>query len=260
MFNKSKYTEEYYEIMRIAAARSPSGTPRSEVKKAIGYVESHHIIPSSIGGDDSDDNLVWLTAEEHVRAHILLTKMVERDDHKRKMTMAAIRMITPQNASRDRESTLKDILSNYDLGEINKIREESAKLHGEYLSEKYRGDGNPFYGKSHTDEFKKNMSDKLSGVSKHPGHGKAVSAGRLKISDKISALVSGPNNPHYLPTIYEWENIKTGEKKIATRLEMTKMDKKLSSNISKVIHGISAHVRGWRIIRVVDVPQTTRAI
>ena len=37
-----------------------------------GYLESHHVVPRSMGGDDSAGNLVSLTAREHFVAHWLL--------------------------------------------------------------------------------------------------------------------------------------------------------------------------------------------
>jgi hypothetical protein len=40
-----------------------------------GYTELHHIIPRSLGGSDTKDNLVRLTAREHYLAHYLLMKM-----------------------------------------------------------------------------------------------------------------------------------------------------------------------------------------
>jgi hypothetical protein len=39
------------------------------------YYEKHHIIPRCMGGDDSIDNLVKLTPEEHYLAHQLLVKI-----------------------------------------------------------------------------------------------------------------------------------------------------------------------------------------
>ena len=38
------------------------------------YYEKHHIKPRSLGGNDSEDNLVLLTAREHYLAHYLLWK------------------------------------------------------------------------------------------------------------------------------------------------------------------------------------------
>ena len=40
-----------------------------------GYTEKHHIIPVSLGGADSKDNLVRLTAREHFVCHWILVKM-----------------------------------------------------------------------------------------------------------------------------------------------------------------------------------------
>lgn len=43
--------------------------------KPLGYTERHHVVPRSMGGTDTPDNLVWLTAREHFVAHVLLAKM-----------------------------------------------------------------------------------------------------------------------------------------------------------------------------------------
>ncbi len=42
-------------------------------------VQNHHILPRSLGGDDGDDNLVFLTPREHFIAHIILVKINPRD-------------------------------------------------------------------------------------------------------------------------------------------------------------------------------------
>lgn len=40
-----------------------------------GYSERHHILPRSLGGTDDEDNIVILTAKEHLIAHLLLLKI-----------------------------------------------------------------------------------------------------------------------------------------------------------------------------------------
>ncbi len=40
-----------------------------------GYHEIHHIVPRCVGGDDSPENLIKLTPEEHYLAHLLLCKI-----------------------------------------------------------------------------------------------------------------------------------------------------------------------------------------
>jgi len=46
-----------------------------------GYNETHHIIPKCIGGKDTDENLVKLTAKEHFLAHKLLVEIYP-NEHK----------------------------------------------------------------------------------------------------------------------------------------------------------------------------------
>jgi hypothetical protein len=60
----NKYNTWYNNITENARTRALSG-----------YTERHHIIPKSLGGDDSKENLVDLTAREHFICHWLLTKL-----------------------------------------------------------------------------------------------------------------------------------------------------------------------------------------
>ena len=39
-----------------------------------GYIENHHILPRSLGGKDTKDNIISLTAREHYIAHLLLAR------------------------------------------------------------------------------------------------------------------------------------------------------------------------------------------
>jgi hypothetical protein len=56
-------------------------------------------------------------------------------------------------------------------------------------------------------------------------------------------------NCKYGSTSYGWENIKTGEKKTATRWEMIVSDSSLRKRIGEVIDGTRKHVKGWRIVK-----------
>lgn len=47
-----------------------------EAPQLEGYTETHHIIPSSIGGTNDASNLVKLSGKAHLICHMLLTKMV----------------------------------------------------------------------------------------------------------------------------------------------------------------------------------------
>jgi hypothetical protein len=73
MYLDNKYTIFYNSI--ILAARNRNITTKKEAKRMLGYVERHHIIPKSLGGDNSAANLVYLTGREHFICHWLLSKM-----------------------------------------------------------------------------------------------------------------------------------------------------------------------------------------
>ena len=47
------------------------------------YYEVHHILPRSLGGKDTEENLVLLTAREHYLAHFLLWKFTTGEDKKK---------------------------------------------------------------------------------------------------------------------------------------------------------------------------------
>lgn len=63
------------------------------------YTEKHHIIPRSMGGKDTKENLVVLTAREHYIAHLLLTKCTF-GKAKHKMSFALWNMVNRDNGFR----------------------------------------------------------------------------------------------------------------------------------------------------------------
>lgn len=85
MFIDNKYKKWYFSLIDKAIQRG----------KINGYREKHHIIPESLGGVNNKDNLVFLTAQEHFVAHMLLPKMTE-GKNKMKMSCAIWRMCNPQ--------------------------------------------------------------------------------------------------------------------------------------------------------------------
>lgn len=249
MFKDNQHTKEYYSIIESAKERGGKYKTRYMARKHLGYVEHHHVIPESMGGNDTLDNKVWVTAHEHLRCHLLLTEMCENNGHRHKMLLAVTRMMNRQDSRRERETMLPLQITQEEIDWLSQIRVDSAKAHSEYMSEKFKGEGNPFYGKTHTVESNESRRKKLEGVPISAAHKKATSEGRLKNSAHISAIVTGTKNPRYNPTIYNWENINTGEKKSSTRFEMITADPKLKSGISGVITGKAEQYKGWRIVQ-----------
>lgn len=92
MFKENKYTKIYNSIISNAKNRESDG-----------YVETHHIIPISLGGPDTLDNLVNLTAREHFICHWLLIKMI--DDKARNKMLYALQGMKAENKYQKRYST-----------------------------------------------------------------------------------------------------------------------------------------------------------
>ena len=134
MYLHNKYTTIYYNIVNRA---------KSRILSPDIYTEKHHIIPKSLGGDNSKDNLVSLTAKEHYICHLLLTRMCISKRHHTKMLYAFNRIIN--------KSTTKIV--NSSMYERLKIEFSIMK------SETSKGALNNFYGKTHTPETKLYLSD-----------------------------------------------------------------------------------------------------
>lgn len=134
-----------------------------------GYKEKHHIIPKCLGGDDSDENLVYLTAREHFVVHQLLV-MIYPDNHKLAL---AVRFMTGNNKVHIRNNRQFEWIR-IRANEANKIlmlgkkRPERSKEWCEKLSKAHKGKkhseetkskmSKAHKGKPKSDEMKKNMS------------------------------------------------------------------------------------------------------
>lgn len=159
------------------------------------YHERHHIIPKSCGGGNEKENLIDLYAKEHFEAHKLLAKENPDND---KLIYAYTCMAFLKN----------DYEHRYELSPEE--YEEARKIHAEMISNRYTGEGNPFYGKIHTEEARqkiresnsgrvpseetrKKMSDSLSG-ERNPMFGKHLTQEQI---NNIKQKMSGENNPMY---------------------------------------------------------------
>lgn len=120
-------------------------------KKPKCYCEKHHIVPKSMGGDDSKENLVILTAREHFLAHWLLKKIYNNKE----MIYAFHAMTKPVGNNRQR----------YTSRSFKYAREAMARWMKENRAgEKHplygtKGVDSPNYGSKRTNETRKKQSD-----------------------------------------------------------------------------------------------------
>lgn len=135
----------------------------------------HHILPSSLGGDDSPKNLVYLTLREHYVCHWLLTRMT-KGSAQTKMVCAFARFRSAAPSSLTWSRSVKSL----------------------------KGTRNPFYGRRHTEKSRRKISEN------HGMRGRScydvwvekygvleANIRREEMLAKRSASMSGDRNPMY---------------------------------------------------------------
>jgi rubrerythrin len=147
------------------------------------YFEKHHIIPRSLGGDNSKENIVALTAREHFIAHLLLAKIYGGG-----MWHAAHMMSNMKRYSnRDYENVRKEHAKRVSEKQKGKILSAEARLRISEDKERAKKIGDALKGIPKSDQHKKAWKD-----SRTNGGGWIVSEKRkLELSDKMS----GEGNP-----------------------------------------------------------------
>lgn len=161
MFNNSKYTRWYFEIIKSAKKRTGNN-----------IFEKHHILPKSIGGDNKKDNLVNLSPREHFVCHRLLTKMVINPLHKRSVNYAFWRMVSQTRHPNQHRNYV-----------ITSRAFQTARLglRGNPLSEERKKNisnakkGKPIW----SEEQKTEMSAKRKGIPKSDSHKSKIAASSL---------------------------------------------------------------------------------
>lgn len=144
MYMTNKYTKFYFAI--IDKARNSSRSKSKDI-----YLESHHIIPRSLGGTNEPTNLVLLTVKEHYTCHRLLTKMVKGQAHINKMNYA-LYMFAKNSKGQDRHLTRHQLIKSL---EANRSASQN-RLHKPNLGNKHSAESRykmaGFKGKTHTQE------------------------------------------------------------------------------------------------------------
>lgn len=173
----NKYTTWYDNIINKAKANP-----------FVGYTETHHIVPRSLGGANDPANLVDLSARQHFVCHWLLTKMHSGQD--RGKMINALVMMQGESTHQHRYNTkitsrafakLREEYAAY-ISKMNtgtkltpeqcekvsaskrgKRRPEFATEWKSKLSIRQMGEKNSRYGVLVSDDTKRKIGDKLRG-------------------------------------------------------------------------------------------------
>lgn len=141
------------------------------------YFEKHHILPRSLGGDNSKDNTVLLTAREHFLAHWLLWK-IEEGEAKNKMAYAFFKMCRKSEFRSTRPSTTG---YKYEIARkanavamrnlhLDKVVSKETRQKMSIFASARTGEKNSFFGKTHTVENKRKQSERAKVTHKGEGN------------------------------------------------------------------------------------------
>lgn len=174
-------------------------TNRAKIRTISGYTETHHIIPHSLGGADTPDNLVDLTAREHFICHWLLTRM-HTGEARGKMINAMYMM----QAKSPHQKRYKSKIT----GRIYEILREE---YSQYISKLNTGRIQP-------------PEEKARQIAAITGRKRAPFSTEWKA--KLSASGSGKNNSRYGVVVSEETRAKQREKAVGRKQSAETIAKK----------------------------------
>ena len=158
------------------------------------YKESHHVIPSSLGGTDDNNNKVSLTGREHALCHWLLLKMTAGEAHI-KMSYA-FQFMNSENKFQQRYHS-RIITRAYERNRI-----EHSKIHSQIMKGKPAWNkGRKLEGKELEKQRETTRNRKIDPIKQAEGQAKRIAKvlgqkrtdeTRLKMSASATGKPKGP--------------------------------------------------------------------
>jgi len=151
------------------------------------YVERHHIVPKCLGGEDTPENLVYLTAREHLFAHLLLTRFHKGN---KGIWNAVFRMSNYSKYGTKEYAWVRERFIESVSGENHWLNKGGGQIHP-MLGR--TGENSPAWGKKHTEDTKRKMSENFKGEN-NPMYGKEHTE---ETKREMSRINKGESNPRY---------------------------------------------------------------
>ena len=164
------YEKIYNDLMNDRLNKKPL---RLKEKRSGFYFEGHHILPKCKGGTGTstraknNPNIVLLTAREHFLAHWLLWRIYGDRQmalafHKMMSSTKHTNRITSSRGYAEAREAFRitNIGNTYGKGVVKVVSEEQRLNHSKLMKGRYSGERNPFFGKTHTQESIRKISEK----------------------------------------------------------------------------------------------------
>lgn len=245
----NKYQILYMKIIDNARQRSISGSV---------YTENHHILPKSLGGDDSQSNLVKLTAREHFICHYLLCKFQTSDKSRIKMIQALNCMCKLHNNYHNRYTNSR-LFEKYKLEYINHKRLTSKGLlnanadlafHVYYNCNTHEYVKSTRYEMSCRDDLSQSaLSDIHNGYVIHNWGLVTKTNNKPRRKNSYSFIIRQGKNSHRNDNnTYKFSHPEFGEV-VSTRTELLELDKNLTrADLSGLIRQTQKSAKGWILL------------
>lgn len=230
-----------------------------------GYTERHHILPRSLGGGNEPDNLIRLSAEDHIFAHLLLAKAFGG-----RLWGALLLMMQPPRQlgivsrgrrarriaaiAKEKQALLQLGVSRPDVS-VKLTNRPKSERHKRNLSrarmghkdsdvtrlKKKRAMNDPeVRAKIYTADRSRKISSALTGLVRSVDHCRAI-------SEKAIGRYAGKANPRYDRTVRIFVH-DSGVVERLTKWELTEKYRLNRTCLNYVINGERQKTQGWRYL------------
>lgn len=156
----------------------------------VGYVERHHRLPRSMGGDNEKTNIVRLSFRKHFLAHWLLTKCTAGPDHFRMLKALAMmvgnrksrctswQFVLAKTANRLSQTGRPSPMRGRHLSADSRRKISESHLGGKHSPEHRRKISEGGKGRIFSDESKRKMGAGKVGIPLTPEHRQKLAAAK----------------------------------------------------------------------------------